>query len=197
MRNPTKPMPLPVSRLALIALGLLGATITVMAAARERHAQAGLQPIESLDVPRYLGAWYEIAKYPNRFQKQCDSNTTAHYSKLPDGSLQVLNRCRRTDGRYEEAVGQARQIGPADSPKLEVRFAPGWLSFLPMVWGDYWVIDLDPDYRLAAVSEPKREYLWILSRTPTVPRQTLAALLDRLERQGFDTGKLEMTKQTR
>jgi apolipoprotein D and lipocalin family protein len=67
-----------------------------------------------------------------------------------------------------------------------VRFAPGWLSFLPMVWGDYWVIDLDPDYQLAAVSEPKREYLWILSRTPTVPRQAYAALLDRLARQGFD-----------
>jgi apolipoprotein D and lipocalin family protein len=197
MRNPTNAMPLPVSRLALIALGLLGATLTVMAAARERLGAPELEPIPSLDVPRYLGAWYEIAKYPNRFQKQCDSNTTAHYSKLSDGSLQVLNRCRRTDGRYDEAVGSARQIGPADSPKLEVRFAPGWLSFLPMVWGDYWVIDLDPDYQLAAVSEPKREYLWILSRTPTVPRQTLAALLDRLERQGFDTGKLEMTKQTR
>jgi apolipoprotein D and lipocalin family protein len=190
-------MPLPVSRLALIALGLLGATLTVMAAARERHGHADLQPIDALDVPRYLGAWYEIAKYPNRFQKQCDGYTTAHYSLQPDRSLQVINRCRRADGRYDEAIGSARQIGPADSPKLQVRFAPGWLSFLPMVWGDYWVIDLDPDYQLAAVSEPKREYLWILSRTPTVPRQTLAALLDRLERQGFDTSRLEMTKQAR
>lgn len=190
-------MPLPVSRLALIALGLLGATLTVVAAARERQGQPELQTIDALDVPRYLGAWYEIARFPNRFQKQCDSNTTAHYSRLPDGKLQVLNRCRRADGRYDEAVGIARQIGPTDSPKLEVRFAPGWLSFLPMVWGDYWVVDLDPDYQLAAVSEPKREYLWILSRTPSVPRQTLAALLDRLERQGFDTSRLEMTKQTR
>ena len=190
-------MPLPASRLALIALGLLGATITVLAAARDRHPQPELRPIDSLDVPRYLGAWYEIAKYPNRFQKQCDGYTTAHYSLLPDRSLQVINRCRRADGRVDEAVGSARQLGAADSPKLEVRFAPGWLSFLPMVWGNYWVIDLDPDYQLAAVSEPKREYLWILSRTPTVPRQAYAALLDRLARQGFDLGKLEMTKQTR
>jgi apolipoprotein D and lipocalin family protein len=76
-----------------------------------------------------------------------------------------------------------------------VRFAPAWLSFLPMVWGDYWVIDLDPDYQLAAVSEPGRDYLWILARTPTVSRQALGALLDRLERQGFDLSKLEMTKQ--
>jgi apolipoprotein D and lipocalin family protein len=190
-------MPLPVSRLVLIALGLLGATMTVLAAARDRQAQTDLAAIDSLDVPRYLGAWYEIAKYPNRFQKQCDGFTTAHYSLQPDRSIQVINRCRRADGRYDEAVGSARQLGPADSPKLQVRFAPGWLSFLPMVWGDYWVIDLDPDYQLAAVSEPKREYLWILSRTPTVPRQAMAKLLDRLARQGFDLDRLEMTKQTR
>lgn len=188
---------MPVSRLALLAIGLLGATLTVAAAARERHEGSDLKTIESLDVPRYLGAWYEIAKYPNRFQKQCAGDTTAHYSQLPDGKLQVINRCRRADGRIDEAVGMARQLGPANSPKLEVRFAPAWLSFLPMVWGNYWVIDLDPDYQLAAVSEPTREYLWILSRTPTVPRQAYAALLDRLARQGFDLGKLEMTKQTR
>jgi apolipoprotein D and lipocalin family protein len=190
-------MPVPAARLALIAIGLLGATLTVLAAARERHDGADLAPIDSLDVPRYLGAWYEIAKYPNRFQKQCDGYTTAHYSLLPDRSLQVINRCRRADGRVDEAVGTARQIGPADSPKLQVRFAPAWLSFLPQVWGDYWVIDLDPDYQLAAVSEPKREYLWILSRTPTVPRQAYAALLDRLQRQGFDLNRLEATKQAR
>ncbi len=188
---------MPISRLALIALGLLGATITVMAAAREREERPELQPIASLDVPRYLGTWYEIAKYPNRFQKQCDGYTTAHYSLLPDRGVQVINRCRRADGRIDEIVGKARQIGPADSAKLEVRFAPGWLSFLPMVWGDYWVIDLDADYQLAAVSEPKREYLWILSRTPTVPRQAMAKLLDRLARQGFDLDRLEPTRQAR
>ena len=149
-------MPLPVSRLVLIAIGLLGATMTVLAAARERHAQPDLASIDSLDVPRYLGAWYEIAKYPNRFQKQCDGFTTAHYSLQPDRTIQVINRCRRADGGYDEAVGTARQLGPAGSPKLEVRFAPGWLSFLPMVWGDYWVIDLDRDYQLASVSEPNR-----------------------------------------
>jgi apolipoprotein D and lipocalin family protein len=171
--------------------------MTLLAHARDRDAGAGLATIDSLDVPRYLGAWYEIAKYPNRFQKQCDGFTTAHYSLQPDRSIQVINRCRRADGAIDEAVGSARQIGGPDSPRLEVRFAPGWLSFLPMVWGDYWVIDLDRDYQLAAVSEPKREYLWILSRTPTVPREAMAALLARLERQGFDLRRLEPTKQTR
>ena len=124
-----------------------------------------LKAIERLDVGRYLGTWYEIAKYPNRFQRQCVSGTQAQYRLRDDGQLDVINRCRQASGETAEAVGRARQDGSADSPKLEVRFAPGWLSWLPMVWANYWVIDLDPAYQLAAVSEPNREYLWVLSRT--------------------------------
>lgn len=185
---------LPNSRLILLLLALLGASATLLAA--ERGARpAPVTPIPSLDVPRYMGAWYEIAKYPNRFQKQCAGNTTAHYSLQPDKTVQVINRCRRADGTIDEAVGTARQLGGPTSPTLKVRFAPAWLSFLPMVWGDYWVIDLDPNYQLAAVSEPGRDYLWILSRTPTVSRQAYGALLERLERQGFDLSRLEMTPQ--
>lgn len=185
---------LPNSRLLLLMLGLLGASATLLAAERVNRA-APVTPIPSLDVPRYMGTWYEIAKYPNRFQKQCAGYTTAHYSLEPDKTVQVVNRCRRADGTQDEAVATARQVGGPTAPTLKVRFAPAWLSFLPMVWGNYWVIDLDPDYQLAAVSEPGRDYLWILARTPTVSRQALGALLDRLERQGFDLSKLEMTKQ--
>jgi apolipoprotein D and lipocalin family protein len=78
---------------------------------------------------------------------------------------------------------------------LKVRFAPAWLSWLPQVWGDYWVIDLDDDYQLAAVSEPSREYLWVLSRTPRVDANTYNALLKRLSAQGFDLSKLERSPQ--
>jgi apolipoprotein D and lipocalin family protein len=116
---------------------------------------------------------------------------------LADGAVQVLNRCEGKDGVPEQALGRARQIGDATSPKLEVRFAPAWLSWLPMVWGDYWVVDLDPNYQLAAVSEPRREYLWVLSRTPQVAPAAYAALLARLARQGFDVRRLEPTPQTR
>jgi apolipoprotein D and lipocalin family protein len=158
-------------------------------------AEAPLAPIAKLDVPRYMGAWYEIAKFPNRFQKKCASNTVATYSPLPDGTLQVDNRCRTANGELDQAVGVARQVGAADSPKLKVRFAPRALSFLPMVWGDYWVIDLDPAYSLAAVSEPKREYLWILSRTPTVDQASYNALLARLAQQGLNINKLVPTDQ--
>jgi len=140
-----------------------------------------------------MGRWFEIAKYPNRFQKKCVGNTTAEYSLQPDGNLQVINRCRMEDGQFDEAIGAARQIGDQWSPKLEVRFAPAWLSFIPAVWGDYWVIDLDPGYQLVAVSEPKREYLWILSRSPKVSPDVYEDLLQRLRSKGFDTRKLKMT----
>jgi apolipoprotein D and lipocalin family protein len=159
-------------------------------------ADVPVKTIASLDVPKYLGTWYEIAKYPNWFQKKCVGNTKAVYSMRPDGNLKVLNSCKTTDGAVSEAEGTARQIGSSDSPKLEVRFAPAWLSFLPMVWGDYWVIDLDSQYQVAAVSDPRREYLWVLSRTPQLDKKTYDALLQRLQAQQFDIRKLEITPQS-
>ena len=159
------------------------------------YAQDALKPIPSLNVPQYMGTWYEIAKFPNRFQKMCASNTSAQYSAQPDGTLSVRNRCADAQGKVNEVEGQARQIGNATSSRLEVRFAPSWLSFLPFVWGDYWVIDIDTGYQLVAVSEPKREYLWILSRTPEVSAKAYDELLERLVKSGFDVKRLERSKQ--
>lgn len=173
---------------ALLLAGLIGLSAIA-------HAQAPLQTIATLDVQRYMGSWYEIAKYPNRFQRQCAGGTQARYTLQPEGWVEVLNRCRLEDGTLNEAIGLARQKGGADSPKLEVRFAPAWLSFIPAVWGDYWIVDLDPDYQLAAVSEPKREYLWVLSRTPQVETGAYQALLERLKQQGFDLSRLQTTRQ--
>jgi apolipoprotein D and lipocalin family protein len=175
----------------------LGAGLLAIAALARAAGDGGapLQTIPSLDLHRYLGTWYEIAKYPNRFQRQCAGDTTAQYTLLPDNAIEVRNRCRRADGSLDEAVGAARLNGGPGSAKLKVRFAPAWLSPLPFVWADYWVIDLDPSYQLAAVSEPRREYLWILARTPAVDPQAYAALVERLARQGFDPGRLELTPQ--
>lgn len=156
---------------------------------------SALSTIPVLDVPRYMGTWFEIAKFPNWFQRKCTGGTKAEYSLQHEGTVQVVNRCRLESGEMIEAIGTARQIGPATSPKLEVRFAPNWMSFLPFVWGDYWVIDLDERYQLAAVSEPKKEYLWILSRTPTIDPNEYKKLLARLAQKGFDLRKLEVTKQ--
>lgn len=154
-----------------------------------------LATITSLDVPRYMGTWFEIAKYPNKFQKKCVADTQAQYQLLAAGAVQVTNRCRKDNGELDEAVGEARQIGVSTSPKLQVRFAPAWLSWLPMVWGNYWVVDLDERYQLVAVSEPNREFLWVLARTPQVSAEAYGALLARLKAQGFELGKLERTRQ--
>ena len=159
-------------------------------------ALAPLEAIATLDVPRYMGTWYEIAKYPNWFQKKCVSNTSAQYTAEASGSLTVLNRCQKADGSMSEALGAAKQVGSATSAKLEVRFAPAWLSFLPFVWGNYWVIDLDEQYQLAAVSEPTRKYLWILSRTKTVDPKVYDALLQRLQQKGFNLNEIERSLQT-
>ena len=152
-----------------------------------------LQSIDKLDLPRYLGTWHEIARYPNRFQTQCVADSRAEYQLASDGSLTVIYRCRLANGETSEAIGQARRVGAADSARLQVRFAPAWLSFLPWVWGNYWVIDLDPDYQLVAISEPSRRYLWILARTPQVPTEHYDALLARLREKGLETTRLEVT----
>ncbi len=182
----------------VLLAALLSASLLAAPAPAAGQAGSGARPlatIPALDVKRYMGTWYEIARFPNSFQKKCVGFTTATYSVREDGRVDVVNRCRRPDGGTDTANGVARQPGGASSPKLEVRFAPAILSWLPLVWGDYWVIDLDPGYQLAAVSEPKREYLWILSRTPTVDPAVYDALLGRLRAQGLDLNRLMPTKQ--
>ena len=155
-----------------------------------------LNTVAEISVERYMGRWYEIAKLPNWFQRNCAADTSAQYSLLPQGGVQVLNQCRRPNGEMDQALGLAQQQGGPSSPKLKVRFAPAWLSLVPWVWGDYWVVDLDPAYELVAVSEPRREYLWVLSRTPTVEPTRYAALLARLSAMGLPVDKLEKTQHT-
>jgi apolipoprotein D and lipocalin family protein len=179
-----------IARLFVLAVPGLAASFVAASAADDDV----LTTVPALDVPRYMGRWYEIAKHPNRFQTRCISDTTAEYRLQPDGNLQVINRCRTQDDRLDEAVGAARQIGDRSSSRLEARFAPAWLPFIPAVWGDYWVIDLDADYQLVAVSEPTRKFLWILARSPAVNPAVYEGLLQRLRDQGFDTGKLEPTR---
>ena len=181
------------ARTALVcaALGLRTGLAPVQTVQAASPAPAALQSVATLDVPRYMGTWHEVAKYPNRFQKTCVSSTQATYTLQADGRVQVLNRCKTDQGAWREAVGAARQIGGPTSAQLKVRFAPEWLSFIPLVWGDYWVISLDPGYQWVVVSEPNRDYLWILSRTPQLPEATYQALLTQLDGLGFDLKKLE------
>ena len=204
----------PVSNTLLwVAAGLLGAaSVTAFAQspsapaapapAASAAAPAPLQSLPSLEVPPYMGVWYQVALFPNVFQRQCVSDTTATYRQLSDGTVEVKNRCRQADGRMDEALGQARPTGTLNGTtlapaRLEVSFLPAWLRWLPVGWGRYWVIQLADDGRYAVISEPKREYLWILSRQPRLSAADEAAIRTRLAQQGFsDLSKLQMHRHT-
>jgi apolipoprotein D and lipocalin family protein len=181
-----------------LACGGAGAQDRPSASPESQNLAASTAPltaIDTLDVQRYLGTWHEIARYPNWFQRKCVGQVTADYALDSDGSLKVLNRCRQANDEFDEAKGTALQQGGTTSARLKVSFAPAWLSFIPFLWGDYWVIEIDADYQLAAVSEPGRDYLWVLSKTPRVDPARYQSLLDRLAAKGFDIRKIELTPQ--
>jgi len=174
--------------LALI-LGTIVAGAPIMAA-------PVVTPVPSVDLDRYSGRWFEIAKYQNRFQENCAGSTTAEYATRPDGRVTVTNRCRRADGSLIEAVGIARPRDAAHpDATFKVRFAPAFLSFIPQVWGDYWILGLTADYRYVVVGEPSREYLWILSRTPLMSEEDYQAAVSVAVANGYDAARLVRTPQ--
>lgn len=166
-----------------VALGSFGAS-----------AAQPLTAVPSVDMAKYAGTWYEQARMPMYFQRKCVANTTATYALLADGQIRVENRCHDKSGNEVKAIGVARPV-PGSSSKLKVRFAPGALSFLPFVWADYWVVDLDPAYRWAVVGEPGRKYLWVLSRDKNLPEEELKGIVARVRDKGFDIGRLLYTAQ--
>lgn len=144
--------------------------------------------VRHVDLDRYLGKWYEIARYPNRFQKACVA-TTAVYSSPGDGTILVLNECRKEslEGPLRRAEGKAWVVDETSQAKLKVQF------FWPFR-GDYWIIDLGEDYEYAVVGHPKRKYLWILSRTPRMETEVYEAILERIVRNGYDPDRLIRTE---
>jgi apolipoprotein D and lipocalin family protein len=168
------------------------ASIALTACSKTTTERLQLPPLEAVpevDLERYLGTWYEIASYPQRFQEGCTA-TTATYSLRSDGEIDVLNRCRKgsLDGPEDTAEGRARVVDRTTNAKLEV-------SFFGPFWGDYWIIDLGPEYEYAVVGHPSRDYLWILSRTPTLGAKTYAGILSRLEDKGYPLEPLQKTQQ--
>jgi apolipoprotein D and lipocalin family protein len=148
-----------------------------------------LPVVLAIDPQRYAGKWFEIARLPNRFQRDCTSGVTATYSVQPNGKIAVLNQCRAANGRIKSAKGTAR-LADSNGPntKLKVTF------FWPFS-GDYWIIDLDPDYRWAVVGEPERKYFWVLSREPQMPEPLFRQILDRATQKGYTLDSLIKTAQ--
>jgi apolipoprotein D and lipocalin family protein len=167
-------------------MALLGMTLIIFGCAGNKQP---LETVSYVALERYLGKWYEIASYPAWFQKGCTAST-AEYSLLQDGNIRVINRCRKDSpgGSLKEAKGKAEILDPETNAKLKVWF------FWPFK-GNYWIIDLSPDYQWAVVGEPSRKYLWILSRTPTMDGAIYQEILERLPQKGYDPAKLRRTDQ--
>jgi apolipoprotein D and lipocalin family protein len=128
--------------------------------------------VSSIDLPRYLGTWYEIARLPMRFEPPDYTDISATYEREPDGAIRVRNRAFDGHGELQESVGQAKPARPGDDSRLEVTFLPEGLRWIPFTKGDYWILRVDPDYRTALVGSPDYEYLWLLHREPTLDAAT-------------------------
>ncbi len=150
---------------------------------------AELPTVPHVDLKRYAGKWYEIARYPNRFQKDCAGDTSATYTLRGDGTVEVVNECRTKKGKTKRAVGTAKVTDRASNSKLKVTF------FWPF-YGKYWILHLGPEYEYAVVGEPSRKYLWVLSRKPRLDQVVYEELAKKIADVGYDPAKLVRTPQS-
>jgi apolipoprotein D and lipocalin family protein len=147
--------------------------------------------VNEVDLQRYSGLWYEIAKIPNRFQKKCLRGTNAKYTLREDGRITVVNRCYQKDGSLQVAEGIAKIVEGSGNAKLKVSFVSflGWRPF----WGDYWVLGLDQGYQWAVIGTPDRKYGWVLARSPSLNEGTMAEIFTIIERNGYEPDAFEMS----
>ena len=152
-----------------------------------------LETVSQVDLERYAGTWYEIARLPNWFQDLCVGNVTADYKRLDDGNIEVVNRCLDEKGKMDQANGVARVVDAPTNAKLEVSFVSlfGWHLF----WGDYWILDLGDDYEYVVVGMPSRKYAWILARGTSLAPEAWDRARTILLRAGYDPNKLVKTRQ--
>lgn len=146
--------------------------------------QKELKTVDYVDLKKYAGLWYEVAKIPNRFQSHCVKGTTAKYTFKDNGEIEVINSCIDEDGELDKTEGLARVVDKKSNAKLEVSFFSilGWRP----VWGDYWIIGLDENYQWAIVGTPTRKYGWILARQPELDNETLEKIYSILKDQGYN-----------
>ena len=173
--------------------GSLLACVAALALAGCATPDAGPVPpktVDHVDFKRYQGKWYELARLPMYFQRDC-AQSEAHYNLRTDGSVGVLNRCLTLDGEWKEASGTATPQVPGKTDKLWVEF-DNWFSKLApgVAKGEYWVLYVDSEYRTALVGNPDRKYLWILTRQENIPAFEREDLLSRARQQGYDTTRL-------
>lgn len=181
-------LPLLVPVIGVRAAAVLTALATLPSTPSARVPAAA----QVVDLGRYAGSWYEIARLPTPYERHCAGDVTATYH-VDGAGLRVINRCRRRNGSVAEVRGRARVADPISRAKLRVSFAPAFLRVLPWVWSDYWILDVSPSYGMALVGTPDLKALWILAREPTIPDASYHALLMHGAAQGYDTRRMRMT----
>lgn len=152
-----------------------------------------LVTVNKVDLNKYTGLWYEVAKIPNSFQDQCAYGTTAEYKIDEDGDIIVTNSCYDDEGKLDVAEGLAKVVDKNTNAKLEVSFV-SFLGIRPF-WGDYWIIGLDENYQWAIVGTPGRKYGWVLSRTPSLPESTMQTIFEMLKSQHYNPDDFEISEQ--
>lgn len=181
-----------------IAKILLGSAVLVgLGMATMTYAQAKtLQPVEKVELDRYLGVWYEVARKPLSFQNKCASDITARYTLNENGNIIVDNSCKAKDGQREQSLGEAYVQNSPFNSKLKVSFLPDIIRWLPVGRGDYWILKIDDAYQTVLVGEPRRKYMWVLSRTPNIEPDVLAEYLNYAKSVGYDLSDLIQTPHT-
>lgn len=180
---------------------ILSGTMILLSAIQSVYAEnstpAVISPVtsvKSINLPQYLGCWYEVARLPMFFERHCAGNVTATYSLNPDLTVKVDNQCITSNGKTIQSIGQATPIDTSNA-KLSVTFLPSWLRWTGFAKTPYWILKIDDHYTTALIGEPSRKYLWILSRTSQIAPETYHEYVLEAQRQGFNTSQLIITPQ--
>ena len=148
-----------------------------------------------VDLQRFAGDWYEVARLPFHEEGVMAGDVTTAYVLEGPTAVRIINRCRRSDGSVDVAEGVARVIDPVAGSKLEVSYAPSALKWVPWVWSEYWILHVDSDYRVALVGTPDRRHLWLLARNAQLSQMEYQRLLNQVRNQGYDPARLKRTPQ--
>lgn len=182
-------------KLAKIAIG--GAVLVGLGLATLAYAQKEPLPtVEKVELDRYLGVWYEVARKPMSFQNKCDRDVTATYTLNENGNIKVDNRCITKNGEQTVSIGEAFVQNAPFNTKLKVSFLPEFIRWMPIGRGDYWVLKLDEAYQTVLVGEPQRKYMWVLSRTPQANPEVINEYLEYAKSLGYNLDDIIHTKQT-
>lgn len=181
-----------IAKIALGGVVLLGLGMATMAYAESKPLNA----VEKVELDKYLGVWHEVARKPLSFQKKCVRDISARYTLNENGNIVVDNRCYDQEGKLSQSVGEAYVQNAPFNSKLKVSFLPDAIRWLPVGRGDYWILKIDEDYQTVLVGEPKRKYMWVLSRDPEIKSEVLNEYLDYAKSVGYDLSDLIQTPHT-